>query len=126
MVAAGWYTLPVKRFAYPLGIKLKHEFNDIDFIAPRFLRSKFKVYIGSKDTKREPSLNKSTKIDKTQGMNRLERASKWIEFMHHEFNKHNIKNSINIEILDGAGHDFNECVKSTHLPSKVMQWIYND
>lgn len=126
LVAAGWYTLPIKQLAYPQGIKLKHEFNDIEFIPERFLRLKFKVFIGSDDNKREPSLNKNPKIDKIQGINRLQRASNWIEYMHLEFKKHGINNHIELELLKDAAHDFTQCVQSADLAIKAMDWIQND
>jgi pimeloyl-ACP methyl ester carboxylesterase len=123
LVAAGWYTLPIKQLAYPQGIKLKHEFSDIEFIPARFLRLKYKVFIGSDDNKREPSLNKNRKIDSIQGLNRLQRASNWIEYMHLEFKKYGIINHINLEILDSVSHDFKQSVESAELPIKVMSWM---
>lgn len=126
LVAAGWYTLPTKHLAYPWGLKLKKEFNDVVFTPKRFLRTKYRVYIGSKDNKRDASLNKNPTIDETQGLNRLERASSWIELMQLQIQKHGIKNHIELEILPNSSHDFLSCVNNANLHIKAMKWLNDE
>ncbi len=126
LVAAGWYTLPTKHLAYPSGLKLKKEFNDIAFIPKRFLRTKYRVYIGEKDNKRDASLNKNSIIDETQGLNRLERAISWIELMQLHIQKHGIKNHIELEILPNSSHDFVSCVNNANLHIQAMKWLNDE
>ena len=126
LVSAGWYTLPMKHLRYPIGIKLHKEFSNINFEPARFLRLKYKVFIGSYDTKRDHSLNKNKKIDETQGLNRFERASNWVELMQLEFQKYGIKNRIDLEILEDADHDFSHCNSKAQLTEKVMQWMKDE
>lgn len=126
LVAAGWYTLPTNHLAYPWGLKLKNEFNDITFTPKRFLRINYRVYIGDKDNKRDTSLNKNSTIDETQGLNRLERASSWIELMQLQIQKHGINNNIELEVLPNASHDFVSCVDNANLHIQVMKWLNNE
>ena len=122
LVAAGWYTLPTTDLAYPKGTRLNKQFTDISLDPNRYLRIKFKVFIGSKDNKRDLSLNKNPKIDMTQGRNRISRAKNWVEFMRLKIEKNGITNSIELEILPGVEHDFLDCVNNSQLTSKVINW----
>lgn len=123
LVAAGWYTLPTSSLPYPRGLRLKNQFSDIDFHVSQFLRLKYRVYIGSKDKKRDPALNKNPKIDLTQGKNRIKRAKNWIELMQLQMDKLNIGNEIKLEVLHDVGHDFLACVQQASLVEKVICWI---
>ena len=123
IVAAGWYTLPIKKLDYPLGLKLNGEFTDIAFELTRILRIKFKVYIGQKDDQRDRALNKNKKIDALQGMNRIERAKNWIELMYKQYQKHNINNDIELRLLNDVTHDFSEANQQSQLCDMVSSWF---
>jgi pimeloyl-ACP methyl ester carboxylesterase len=123
LVAAGWYTLPTTSLPYPRGLRLKNQFSDLNFYANQFLRLNYRVYIGSKDNKRDHALNKNPKIDLTQGRNRIKRAKNWIEFMQLQMDKLNIKNEIKLEILPQVRHDFLECVQQASLVERVIKWM---
>ena len=123
LVAAGWYTLPTIDLAYPRGTRIKNQFTDIKFDPQRYLRIKFKVYVGGNDNKRDAALNKSRKIDITQGKNRVSRAKNWVDLMRFQIEKHAIDNSIEMEILTEVEHDFLDCVQNSQLTIKVLNWF---
>ncbi|MBL4774191.1 MAG: alpha/beta hydrolase [Alcanivoracaceae bacterium] len=124
IVAAGWYTMPSLKLSYPFGLKLKDEFNDIEFDLQRLLRVKFRVYIGEKDYFRDKSLNINKRIDALQGLNRIERAKNWITHMESQFNKYHINNQINLVELHGVTHDFNDANNQAQLSNKIYSWFF--
>lgn len=123
IVAAGWYTMPEYNKNYPYGLKLRGEFTDVNFEMMRFLRVKYRVYVGEKDYLRDKSLNKSKKVDKLQGQNRLERAEKWTFKMNQCLKKASIENRVSLEILDNVTHDFSLADNLGHLCGKVSRWF---
>ncbi len=126
IVAAGWYTMPDVRENYPYGLKLRNEFTDINFEKMRFLRVKFRVYVGEKDYLRDKSLNKNTRIDKIQGQNRLERAENWTYKMNQCLKEASIKNRVSLEILENVSHDFGLADNLGQICGKVSQWFKQD
>ncbi len=123
IVSAGWYTMPSFSEYYPYGLKLRNEFADIDFEFMRFLRVKYRVYVGEKDYLRDKSLNKSKKVDRLQGQNRLERAESWTNKMNRCFEKYAIKNRVSLEVLKNVTHDFSLADSLGHLCGKVSHWF---
>ncbi len=123
IVAAGWYTLPSQKLHYPMGLKLQDEFIDIKFIMQRFLRVKFKIYIGDKDYERDKALNKNKLIDDLQGKTRIARAENWIEEMHEKYQKYKVNNSVAFEKLRGISHDFSMAQNLSNLCEKSNHWF---
>ncbi len=123
IVAAGWFTMPKFDEYYPYGLKLRDEFTDIDFEMVRFLRVKYRVYVGEKDYLRDKSLNKSKKVDRLQGQSRLERAENWTNEMNQCFKNKSIKNRVSLEILDNVTHDFGLADTLGHVCGKVSHWF---
>jgi len=123
IVAAGWYTMPVLNERYPYGLKLTDEFTDINFERVRFLRVKYRVYVGQKDYLRDKSLNKSRKVDKLQGQNRLERAESWTNRMNYYLEKAKLKNRVKLEVLEHVTHDFSLADALGSLCGKVSRWF---
>ncbi len=126
LVAAGWYTLPIKRIDYPIGLKLGNQFNDIVFEPLRFLRTRFKVYIGENDLSRDKGFNKKKLIDELQGDTRVIRAENWVKLMNKQYKKHSIPNSVDLVVLNRVGHSFINSEKQAHLSNKVNNWFNQD
>lgn len=77
--AAGWYTLPDPQAPWPLGLG-SHPVEGATF-DPAFLDVPFHLFVGERDIERDGSLRQSEDLDRTQGMNRLERARTWLKAM---------------------------------------------
>ena len=76
LAAAGWYTFPDPTMDFPLGIKRTSGLPDISFNLARFLSVPTCVLVGENDVLRDPVLKKSRRIDRQQGVTRLERGKK--------------------------------------------------
>ena len=123
LAAAGWYSLPTTTLPFPRGTRLRKQLPGILFEPNRYLRTKFRVFIGKEDNKRDVALNTNPKIDLTQGRNRIQRAQNWIDLMQLAMHKRSINNSIELKLLKSAGHDFMQCVENGCLHELVLEWI---
>lgn len=81
--AAGWYSLPDPLRRFPYGIGANPAMPAWRPQLDAYLRIPCQVYVGSEDTLRDPSLNCSKRIDRTQGLDRLQRAQTWVEAINH-------------------------------------------
>ena len=126
LAAAGWYSLPTTSLPYPRGTRIRKQFTNIHFQPEQYLRTKFRVYIGKKDNKRDEALNKNPKIDLSQGKNRFERAKNWIELMQLAMLKRKIDNKIDLVQIKDTGHDFMQCVQNGQIQNHVMNWLLEE
>ena len=123
--AAGWYTFPVET-DYPAGIRRVACLPDVAFEPRRFLRVPTAVFIGLEDTLRDKSLNRSRKIDRQQGRNRLERARKWVSAMQNAAHLHAMAPLTELFEIAGISHDYSTAVESAGLSQQVLAWFLSD
>jgi len=123
--AAGWYTFPDLTTRYPRGNAKSKDLNNLNFDPARYLRVPMSVVVGNNDNKRDAELNKSIKIDKQQGENRLQRAEKWISTMRKEAATHNLSTSYNLETMQGIRHSFNQGMKSGDLGERIFRLLFS-
>jgi len=120
--AAGWYTMPTAD-RYPRGLRLKNELPGVRFVPEHFLRIPTRVYVGEEDTAREKTLNTNRRIDRQQGLNRLQRAETWVRHMNQKANDLRLPASIELHIMPGVGHSFRQSVERYCLTQAIMGWL---
>ncbi len=120
--AAGWYTLPTAR-RYPQGLRLQGELPGVVFQPERFLRCPVRVFVGDGDTERDESLNTSRRIDKSQGLNRLQRAENWVCQMNHKARQRGLPAPVDLDIMPAVGHSFGQACQRYDLPEKIVDWL---
>jgi poly(3-hydroxybutyrate) depolymerase len=106
--SAGWYTFPDPTRAYPYGLRVGGELPGVRLSPSRFLRVPVLVTVGSRDTRRDPSLRQSRRVDRRQGCHRRERAMRWAEAMNELARRRGLPEPVRLSVLRGAGHDFQE------------------
>lgn len=74
LLSSGWYTMPDPAIAYPYGLHLGPALTGIRFNLRSFLRLPLLTAVGAKDTQRDASVRSGTRIDRGQGITRLDRA----------------------------------------------------
>jgi pimeloyl-ACP methyl ester carboxylesterase len=124
VAAAGWYTFPdVAAYPYGLGAcaGLAHG------IGPRmhatldaFLRLPIQVCVGANDKVRDPNTRTGAAIDRQQGRNRRERASRWSEALAIAAAVRGIVPRVGLSVLPGVGHDFRRCAQRGGLAELVL------
>lgn len=124
LVAAGWYTFPSDHDRFPYGVKRaggrgrRAAGNLADFLAIPTL-----VLVGALDDQRDSALRKSPDIDIKQGLNRIERASRWTCAFLQAAIRLGVAPRVQFAMLPDCGHAFDDCVGSGGLPGIVSHWL---
>jgi len=108
----GWFTFPDPERAYPHGLRVGPELPGVRMSPRSFLRTPVLLTVGSQDTRRDPSLRQTRRVDRLQGRDRLERAARWCEAMNRLAERLELPHPVQLEILKGAGHDFDACCRA--------------
>lgn len=123
--AAGWYTLPDDTVAYPYGICSREDSREpwsrlMRVGLHRFLQRNINVYIGAKDTIRDESLRQNDLVDSVQGINRIERAQRYVDSINHCQIALGLPSTATLEMLPGCGHDLLTCATTGGLAKRVL------
>lgn len=117
LAAAGWYTMPDTRAAYPEGLQN----TAIHAQLPAFLELPIQVMVGSRDTSRDSTLRRSKQLDRTQGRTRLERAMGWHKAVRRSAESLGVTTRATLDVIPDVAHDFGECVIEGGLLERVWQ-----
>ncbi len=111
VAAAGWYTFPDAKLAYPMGLRVGGALPAVQIDPARFLVVPILAVVGSLDVERDESVRTTAKVDDRQGRDRLERAHRWIEAMRSAARARSLPARHELLELPGAGHSFLDCVE---------------
>ena len=111
VTAAGWYTRLDETRPYPHGIADRETGKPL-FDVDAFLALPILVMVGEHDTERDAGLRTSTRLDRQQGLNRLQRALSWVDHLEEEGRRRGITTSVSFDVLPGCGHSFAAAVDS--------------
>lgn len=127
LAAAGWYTMPDGQRRYPWGIGT-HPLGDKGYELDAFLRIDRHIFVGEDDVLRDASLRQSPRLDREQGINRVERAKRWIERMDQASMERDARpRRSTIDILPGLGHSFGRSARrKVDLPARVLSRLAID
>ncbi len=118
LVSAGWYSLINPNLPYPIGLK-----NWPTWLgSPRtkdFLSLPTLVLVGNQDTSRDKSLRQNPLLDKEQGVNRLERAQRWVKTTNQAKQALGLSQEIKLNLLDQQQHDFLKNTKQSDMLDQI-------
>lgn len=119
--APGWYTLPDERRAFPLGIA---EFpgEDQPNLAA-WLTLPMIVLVGSEDNQRDPALRQSARLDRLQGLTRIERGQRFIAATAAAARKRGVVPRLEFTLLPGVAHSFEAAMTAGGLPEKIIHFL---
>ncbi len=120
--AAGWYTMPDARVAYPRGIAPTGLPPGTRFDVAKLLRRPVLVYVGAKDRIKDRSLRADADLDLQQGANRIERAQRWCESMSAAARCLGLVPRLSLRIIPRVSHDF-EAAIAAGLPSFLTEFF---
>ena len=121
LASAGWYTMPDEAQPYPYGVGT-HPVAGETFDLKAFLAIERHLFVGSEDRFQDDALRRSDRIDRAQGTNRLERATRWKAAMDEVCGKYGVPlPRSSFEVLKGVGHSFAGSAGRRSLPSRVMR-----
>jgi len=123
--AAGWYTMPDKTAAYPLGIGDARGLDPVSFNAAAISRLRTLVVVGKNDDcTDDDELNRSKSVLSVQGENRVQRARTWVESMNVLAGKYAGPGSVELSLLPGVGHSFSQAISDGRLAEHVFEFCY--
>lgn len=127
LAAAGWYTMPDASRRYPYGVRT-HPLGAAAYDLDRYLAIDRHVFVGEDDVLRDASLRQSPRLDRDQGVNRVERARRWIERMDAASAARGaMPHRSTLDILPGLGHSFGRSARrKVDLPARVMSRLAVD
>lgn len=125
LAAPGWFTMPDPQQAFPYGLGDAPvlEGRTVDF--SRLLSIPVLVAVGEEDTRRDKSLNRNALVEASQGKTRLERAHRWYDAVNAACTVQGLHHMMQLKILPGAGHDFNDNMQTHGLGELVADWLLN-
>jgi len=123
VASAGWYTFPDQHLGYPYGIRPSRHLPDTRFDPEEFLRVPIAVIIGENDETDE-SLRRTKRIDRQQGVTRIERARNWVSAMRETAEAYYLKPLVSFEMLKDSDHSFEVCMRRGGLGEKVFRALF--
>lgn len=123
LASAGWYTFPDESLSYPYGLA-DFPIAGIALDPRQFLKVERHLLVGDRDTGRGDNLRTSRRVDKLQGINRVERAKRWFKAMEQASRCHaSYPPKSTFEIISGVGHSFASSARRRSLPERVMRHV---
>lgn len=125
VASAGWYTFPdSSQFPYGLGVRSEGEENWGPSFRERldeFLRIPIRVAVGALDCERDATTRSSRKLNRQQGVHRVERGRRWCESLQRAAQKRGLPQpDIEFVLLPDSRHDFIECIEKGGLGKFVL------
>ncbi len=121
--AAGWYTLPDEQQEFPLGTR--HALPGFPRLSPeRFLRVPAQVFVGSRERASGPTLRRDPLLDRIQGVDRLQRATRWAQAMNQAARSRGLAPPVGVRRLPGAAHSFSGLVRRAGLAHQVWRFLF--
>ena len=122
-MASGWYTFPDPHKGYPYGIRPSRELPGTHFDPEEFLRVPITVIVGENDDTNE-NLRRTKRVDRQQGVTRIERARNWVSAMRETATAYNLEPRVSFEELKNSDHSFEVCMRRGALGDKVFGALF--
>jgi len=124
LAAPGWYTFPDPEKRYPLGLRSSPKWPRLTFSPAKFLKLATLVLVGGEDDVRDDDLNKSRRIDASQGLNRVERGERWVGAMRALARSFHIPAEFHLESVPNANHAFESYLSHPPFAEDVFQYLF--
>jgi len=123
IAAAGWYTFPDRGEKFPYGLRSIRQVPDLKFDPERFLRVPMTVIVGDQDVLTE-HLRSTDRVNRQQGVNRLERARNWVGAMQAAARIYRLEPRVTLETLPGGEHTFGLLMRGAGLGDRVFARMF--
>jgi pimeloyl-ACP methyl ester carboxylesterase len=120
LAASGFYTMPDANASFPFGLGEGCRFSTLD---SEGLTLPTKVFVGDLDVQRDPQLRTGRALDRQQGLNRLERAQRFVVAVRTFTAARGLAPDCSLEILRGCDHSFVNSVERGNLAKRVVDFL---
>ena len=122
--APGWYTFPDPEQKYPLGLRSTGDWPRLKFTPAQFLKIATLVLVGDEDDIRDDDLNKTRRIDASQGLNRVERGERWVNSMRALARAFNTRSDLRFESVPNANHAYESYLAHPPFAEQVFSFLF--
>jgi pimeloyl-ACP methyl ester carboxylesterase len=126
LAAPGWYTFPDPDRKYPFGLKPTRDWPKLKFSLEQFLQIPTLVVVGEEDDLRDKDLNRDREIDSFQGLNRIERAERWINANRNLARSYDIPADFRMETIPNASHAYESYMGHPPFAEQVFDFLLED
>lgn len=120
VASAGWYTFPDATQRFPYGIRMNKTLPNVRFDAEEFLSVPVTVIVGEHDDS-QSGLRRSARLDRDQGVTRIERARRWVAAMKAAAEAHHLDSKVAYAEMANCDHSFQRSILRGGLGDKVFQ-----
>lgn len=124
LVAPGWFTFLDPEHKYPYGIKSTRDWPNLKFAMEKFLQIPTLVLVGDEDGLRDKDLNKARAIDSFQGLNRIERAERWVNAARALSRSFGLVSDFRLEHVPNASHAYESYLSHPPFAEKVFDFLF--
>lgn len=125
LVAAGWYCLPDNSMPFPYGLGESNTRKAALWIRRKkaglaaYLGLEIRVFIGTRDTERDPALRISAELDAGQGRTRYDRARNYVEAVRKAARDDGRIADISLIEMPNCAHDVEQAITEAGLARLV-------
>jgi pimeloyl-ACP methyl ester carboxylesterase len=124
LASPGWFTFPDITTPFPHGLRQIDALPDLQFKLPELLSVPVSVLVGEHDVVRDKTFMKSERLDHGQGINRMERAKRWVRHMSAAAHAYNLDARYDFQVLPGARHSFEHCMNEGDMGKMVFDFLF--
>lgn len=122
IASAGWYTFPDATSRFPYGIRLSKTLPNVQFDAEEFLSVPVAVIVGEHDNS-QAGLRRTARLDREQGVTRVERARSWVDAMQAAARAHHLDSKVSYEEVANCNHSFQRSILRGGLGDRVFRTL---
>lgn len=123
VASAGWYTFPDTKLRFPYGIRPHRRLPGVNFDPEKFLRVPVTVLVGQRDVG-GAKVRSTERLNKQQGVNRLERARKWVATMRAAAEAHGYEPRVTCTEVPDMDHSFTQFCQRGALAERVFTALF--
>lgn len=125
VASAGWYTFPDTQVRFPYGIRPHRNLPGVKFDPEEFLRVPITVLVGQDDVHGE-QLRSTERVNRQQGMNRVERARNWAAAMRAAAAAYGYEPRVTCVEVPEVDHSFAQFCQHGALPERVLAALFGE
>jgi poly(3-hydroxybutyrate) depolymerase len=125
IAASGWYTFPDPTRRFPYGTRMSRKLPDVRFDAEEFLSVPVTVMVGAGDDA-PTAVRRKDRLDREQGVNRVERARRWVAAMHAAAAMHHMESRVAYEEIENCDHSFRRSILRGGLGDRVFRALFGE
>ena len=124
--APGWYTFPDPETKYPYGLRSTKDWPQLSFPLDQYLQIPTMVLVGEEDDLRDKDLNQTREIDSFQGLNRIERAERWVNANRNLARAYDISANFRLEYIPNASHAYESYIGQPLFAEQVFEFLFEE